>query len=205
MGVDERARPLAEDDLDPDPLGQFTAWFEEARDVVRAPEAMAIATAARDGAPSVRMVLLKSFDETGFVFYTGYASRKGRELEENPLAALLFHWDPLGRQVRIEGKVTRVTRTESESYFHSRPRAAQLAALASHQSEVLGEREDLERRYAELERELEGRDVPLPEAWGGFRLAPDAYEFWQHRENRMHDRLRYGRAGGAWTIERLSP
>jgi pyridoxamine 5'-phosphate oxidase len=151
------------------------------------------------------MVLLKGFDERGFVFYTGYESRKGRELAENPRAALLFHWDPLGRQVRVEGDVARVTHAESESYFHSRPRGAQLAALASHQSDVLGERDDLERRYEELERELEGKEVPLPQAWGGFRLVPDVYEFWQHRESRMHDRFRYRRDAGAWAIERLSP
>ena len=203
--MDERARPLERSDLDPDPLRQFDAWFREARDVVRAPEAMAIATANRSAVPSVRMVLLKDFDERGFVFYTGYGSRKGRELGENPRAALLFYWDPLGRQVRIEGNVTRVTQAESEEYFRSRPRGAQLAALASRQSEVLAQRGELESRYAQLEGEFDGGDVPLPETWGGYRLAPDAYEFWQHRENRMHDRFRYSRGEDGWGIDRLSP
>jgi pyridoxamine 5'-phosphate oxidase len=151
------------------------------------------------------MVLLKRFDERGFVFFTGYESRKGSELAENPHAALLFYWDPLGRQVRIEGRVERVTRGQSEEYFHSRPRGAQLAALASRQSNVLGDRDDLVARYEQLERELDGSEVPLPEAWGGFRLEPETYEFWQHRENRLHDRFRYRREGGRWTIERLSP
>ena len=203
--MDERARPLERADLDPNPLRQFAKWFREAHGVVRAPEAMAIATATPDGRSSLRMVLLKGFDENGFVFFTGYESRKGREMGENPQAALLFYWDPLGRQVRIEGDVSRAAREESDEYFHSRPRAAQLAALASQQSEVLATRDDLESRYAELERDLDGKEVPLPEAWGGFRLLPDAYEFWQHRENRMHDRFRYRRDGDRWTIERLSP
>ena len=205
MAVDERARPLEPADLDPDPLRQFDSWFREAATAVRAPEAMALATATRDGSPSLRMVLLKGFDKRGFVFYTGYESRKGAELAENPHAALLFYWDPLGRQVRIEGSVERVAREQSAEYFHSRPRGAQLAALTSRQSTVLGDRDDLLTRYGELERELQDRDVPLPEAWGGFRLEPQAYEFWQHRENRLHDRFRYRRDDGGWIIERLSP
>jgi pyridoxamine 5'-phosphate oxidase len=203
--MDERARPLEFADLDPDPLEQFRAWFREAEDTVRAPEALALATATADGAPSVRMVLLKGVDERGLVFFTGYESRKGRELAANPRAALLFYWDPLGRQVRVEGRLDRTTPAETDAYFHTRPRGAQIAALASRQSEVLASRADLERRVAELETELEGREVPVPPAWGGFRLTPDAYEFWQHRENRLHDRFRYRRSGEAWTIERLSP
>jgi pyridoxamine 5'-phosphate oxidase len=203
--VDERARPLDEAELDRDPFRQFETWFAEAATAVRAPEAMAIATAAADGAPSLRMVLLKAVDERGFVFYTGYESRKGAELAANPRAALLFYWDPLGRQVRVEGGVTKVTAEESERYFHSRPRGAQLAALASRQSTPIGSRAELDARYAELVRSLEGREVPLPPHWGGLRLVPDVFEFWQHRENRLHDRVRYRRDGGHWLLERLSP
>jgi pyridoxamine 5'-phosphate oxidase len=203
--MDERARPLREGDVDPDPLRQFERWFAEAAEVVRAPEAAAVATAAPDGAPSVRMVLLKRFDERGFVFFTHYDSRKGRELEANPRAALLVYWDPLGRQVRIEGAAEPVAHAESEEYFRTRPRGAQIAALASRQSRLLRDREELEQRVAELELEHEGEDVPRPESWGGIRIVPDTYEFWQHRESRLHDRLRYTRERGGWKIERLSP
>ena len=203
--MDERARPLDEGDLDRDPFRQFEAWFADAATRVRVPEAMAIATATNAGEPSLRMVLLKGFDEHGFVFFTGYESRKGRELAANPHAALLFYWDPLGRQVRVEGSVAKVARDESERYFHSRPRGAQIAALGSRQSTVIGGRAELDTRYAELERELDGREVPLPPQWGGLRLVPTAFEFWQHRENRLHDRLGYRREGDRWLIERLSP
>jgi pyridoxamine 5'-phosphate oxidase len=203
--VDAPARPLDERDLDRDPFRQFEAWFADAAVRLRVPEAMAIATANADGAPSLRMVLLKGFDERGFVFFTGYESRKGRELDANPRAALLLHWDPLGRQVRVEGGVTKVSPDESERYFHSRPRGSQIAALASRQSSVVPGRAELDARYAELERELDGRQVPLPPQWGGLRLAPVAFEFWQHRENRLHDRLRYRREGDRWLVERLSP
>jgi pyridoxamine 5'-phosphate oxidase len=188
-------------DLRADPLEQFHAWFEEARGAVETPEIMALATSG----PSVRMVLLKGADEQGFTFYTGYVSRKAAELERDPRAALLFHWAPLGRQVRVEGPVERVPAAESDAYFASRPRGAQLAASASRQSSVLEDRDELEARVAELQREYEGRDVPRPEHWGGYRLRPETYEFWQHRDDRMHDRFRYRRDGDGWVVERLSP
>jgi pyridoxamine 5'-phosphate oxidase len=195
---------LLEAEVDSDPLRQFAAWFEEAGQAeIRAPEAMAAATATRDGRPSVRMVLLKGFDERGFVFFTGYESRKGDELAENPRAALLFYWDPLGRQVRVEGTVERVEEPESDAYFDSRPRGAQISAAVSPQSRVVESRASLEARAAELE--TRGGEVPRPSSWGGFRLTPETYEFWQHRANRLHDRLRYRREGGAWKIERLAP
>jgi pyridoxamine 5'-phosphate oxidase len=149
-------------------------------------------------------VLLKNADAGGFTFHTNYKSRKGRELESNPRAALLFYWHELGRQVRVEGSIERVGRDESETYFRTRPRGAQLAALASAQSEPVESREVLDARFAELERRYPD-EVPLPNAWGGYRLVPETYEFWQHRENRLHDRFRYSREGEGWTIERLSP
>ena len=192
--------------VDPDPLEQFRRWYADAeRAEVRAPQAMALATATPDAAPSVRMVLLKSADERGFVFFTGYVSSKAGELDANPRAALLFHWVPLGRQVRVEGHVERVAGQESDAYFATRPRGAQLAAAASQQSSVLRDRAEIDTRVEELAREHEGSDVRRPEHWGGYRLVPEAYEFWQHRDDRLHDRLRYQRANGEWVVERLSP
>ena len=189
-----------------DPLALFAEWFREAEDAgVDVPETMTLATADSDGAPSARMVLLKGADEDGFVFYSGYVSRKAGELERNPQAALVFYWRPLGKQVRVEGRVERVSEAESAAYFATRPRASQLAAWASQQSKPLTGREELDRRYAELEREYDGRDVPLPPHWGGFRLRPDAIEFWQHRDNRLHDRIRYTRAREGWGSQLLYP
>jgi pyridoxamine 5'-phosphate oxidase len=195
---------LLESQVDPDPLRQFARWFEEAAAAgVAMPEAMALATATGDGRPSVRMVLLKGFDERGFSFYTGYESRKGRELAENPRAALLFHWPR--RQMRIEGPVERLTAEESDAYFASRPRGSRLSAIASRQSEVVSSREELEVRVAELDERFAGAEPPRPDRWGGFRLVPETYELWQHRDDRLHDRLRYRRDGDAWLVERLSP
>ena len=193
-------------DLAPDPLDQFRRWYAEAGDAVGMPEATALATATPDGAPSVRMVLLKRFDERGLVFHSHYTSRKGRELEANPHAALLFHWSPLGRQVRIEGRVERVSEEDSDAYFATRPRDAQLGALASRQSDPLGSRAELYERLAELEGDLKGGPVERPATWGGFLVVPSAWEFWQHRESRLHDRFRYElEPSGAWRLDRLFP
>ena len=207
LAVADISQPLMEADVDADPVRQFAAWFELAAGAgVRAPEAAALATAATDGAPSVRMVLIKRSDERGFVFYSNYASRKGRDLAANPRAALMFHWDPLGRQVRIEGAVERIGRDESAAYVRSRPRASQLSALASPQSRTIGGREVLERRVAELAALYDGAQLPLPDEWGGFRLRAEMYEFWQHRDDRLHDRLRYKRMrDGDWQLDRLAP
>jgi pyridoxamine 5'-phosphate oxidase len=192
--------------MNADPLREFQDWFGAARQAgVEVPEAMTLATATADGTPSARMVLLKGLEEEGFVFYTGYESRKAEELERNPRAALVFYWRSLGRQVRVEGPIERVSPDESAAYFATRPRGSQLAAWASEQSRPLGSRQELERRYAELEREYEGREVPRPPRWGGFRLRPESYEFWQHRDNRLHDRVRYVRAREGWRRELLSP
>jgi pyridoxamine 5'-phosphate oxidase len=205
--VTDPSQPLRLEDVDPDPVRQFTAWFEEAVSAgVSQPEAAALATASTDGAPSVRMVLVKQAGADGFVFFTNYESRKGGELSANPRAALLFHWEPFGRQVRIEGRVARTTREESEAYAHSRPRGSQLSALASPQSRAVESREFLERRVVELDERHAGAEVPVPGHWGGFRLTPETFEFWQHRANRLHDRLRYTpEPGGGWLIERLAP
>jgi pyridoxamine 5'-phosphate oxidase len=193
-------------DLASDPLEQFRSWFAVAAEAVEVPEAMALATATPEGAPSVRMVLLKGFDERGLVFYSHRTSRKGRELEANPQAALLLHWSPLGRQVRVEGRVEHVPDEESDAYFATRPRDAQVGALASRQSEPLESRAALDERLAELARDLGDGPVARPPTWGGFRLVPVAWEFWQHRASRLHDRFRYERErSGEWRIERLFP
>ena len=201
------ARPLRKADVHADPLAQFQAWFREAAESgLRLPEAVVLATAAADSAPSARMVLLKGADERGFSFFTNTESRKGAELAANERAALLFYWDPLGRQVRVEGRTAPVSREEAAEYFATRPRGSQIAAWASRQSEPLGGRDELEAEVARRAVELEGAEAPLPPWWGGYRLVPERYEFWQHRDDRLHDRLAYEPDGsGGWRIVRLSP
>jgi pyridoxamine 5'-phosphate oxidase len=194
-------------DLDPDPFVQFDAWYRAALQAqVNAPDAMALATASKDGIPSARMVLLKGFDRRGFVFYTNYESQKGRELAENPNAALVLYWPELGRQVRISGAASKVSRRESERYFQTRPVGSRLGTWASRQSEVIASRHVLEERLREVRERFPDEEIPLPPFWGGYRVAPRAFEFWQSRPDRLHDRFRYTRqADGSWLIERLSP
>ena len=194
-------------DLDPDPIKQFAKWFEAAEAAhPKLPNAMTLATATRDGKPSARVVLLKGFDQAGFVFFTNYESQKGRELDENPNASLVFYWAALDRQVRVEGRVRKTSHEESEAYFKTRPAESRLSAWASKQSSMVSSRRVLEDEMKRLAREYEGKEIPLPPYWGGFRLEPSVIEFWQNRPNRLHDRFRYNRqADGGWTIERLSP
>jgi pyridoxamine 5'-phosphate oxidase len=193
-------------DLAPDPFHQFGKWYEEAISAVaKLPNAMTLATATKDGLVSARMVLLKDFDHRGFVFYTNYESRKCRELEENPFATLIFYWAEVDRQVRISGRVDRVTREESQEYFQTRPRESQIAAWASEQSAVIESRDALEKKFREYAARYEGREVPLPPFWGGYRLDAEEMEFWQSRTGRLHDRFRYRRQRDEWIIERLSP
>ena len=197
---------LAEKDLAKDPFRQFEKWFQEAEaSKLVEPNAMILATAGRDGRPSARTMLLKGVDGRGFVFFTNYESRKGRELDANPHATLVFPWFAFERQVIVEGTVTRVAREESEAYFHSRPLASQIGAWASAQSSILAGRKALEEAFKETEKKYSGQTVPLPPHWGGWRLAPETVEFWQGRRSRLHDRLRYRRAKDGWTVERLAP
>jgi pyridoxamine 5'-phosphate oxidase len=200
-----RAR-LDEKDASHDPIVEFSRWFAQAQEAqVAEPNAMTLATAASTGMPSARLVLLKGFDERGFVFFTDYRSRKGQELEENPQAALVFYWGELERQVRITGPVERTSAEESEAYYRTRPLGSRLGAWVSHQSLVIPSRAQLEQGLEEVQARFPDEDVPLPPYWGGYRVRPEVIEFWQGRESRLHDRLRYVREGGRWRIERLSP
>jgi pyridoxamine 5'-phosphate oxidase len=197
---------LTEADLARDPYRQFEKWFQEAEAAkIGEPNAMTLCTSTRDGRPSGRTILLKGVDGRGFVFFTNYESRKGRELHENPRACLVFPWLALERQVIAEGTLAKVPREESEAYFHTRPRASQLAAWVSQQSAVISGRGVLEDSMKMLETKYAGREVPLPPHWGGWRLAPETVEFWQGRRSRLHDRLRYRRQDEGWLVERLAP
>ncbi len=197
---------LHEADMDADPIVQFNKWFEKVIEAdLHEPNAMILATATPDGRPSARTVLLKGYDERGFVFYTNYEGRKASELEANPACALLFYWGELERQVRIEGRVGRISVEESDAYFASRPRGSRLGAWASEQSRPVGDRVVLEERVRALEEEYEDREIPRPTFWGGYRVEPHTIEFWQGRENRLHDRLVYRQTGGEWKLERLQP
>jgi pyridoxamine 5'-phosphate oxidase len=199
--------PLLESEVDADPIRQFGLWLERAVAAgLREPHAMTLATATPDGRPSARVVLLREFDAAGFVFYTNYDGRKGKELADNPRAALVFYWPELERQVRIEGTVEQISPEQSDRYFRTRPRDSQLGAWASPQSAVLPGRDVLEERFRAVEREYEGREVPRPPNWGGYRVRPEVVEFWQGRPGRLHDRLCYRPLpAGGWKIERLSP
>ncbi|HTL69233.1 MAG TPA: pyridoxamine 5'-phosphate oxidase [Lacunisphaera sp.] len=201
------SRSLDAPDLRPDPFAQFDLWMREAIETeLLEPNAMALATVGADGQPSVRTVLLKGFDERGLVFYTNFESRKAREIGANPAVALMFAWLPLERQVTVTGRAAKVSTAESLKYFLSRPRDSQIGAWASRQSEVITTRSLLETKFAEMKRKFLAGEVPLPDFWGGFRVEPSTFEFWQGRPNRLHDRFRYSRqAGGTWRIERLMP
>lgn len=204
---DEQRDSLSPAGMDKDPVKQFSCWFDEAEQAnIPLYNAMTLATSNHMGKPSARIVLLKEIDAGGFIFYTNYGSRKARDLEGNPFASLVFCWLPLSRQVRVEGKVERVTTDESDLYFASRPRGYQVAAHASSQSHIIEDRDVLDRNYAEAAQKFAGQAVPRPAHWGGFRVLPESLEFWQEGEHRLHDRLRYRRdSAGCWVIERLAP
>jgi pyridoxamine 5'-phosphate oxidase len=201
-----RLKSLDINNLNPDPFLQFNAWFDEAQlaEVMEA-NAMALATASAQGRPSCRIVLLKGSDSKGFLFFTNYNSRKGIDLASNPFACVTFYWRELERQVIIDGSIEKLTREEGELYFASRPRGSQLGAWASHQDESVASREELERAYGHFEKMYERKSIPMPPYWGGYRLLPERFEFWQGRPNRLHDRFRYLLRNGSWQIDRLAP
>ena len=200
------SEPLTEDSVKEDPVEQFRFWFDEAlRAEQPDPEAMTLSTATREGVVSARIVLLKGFDQSGFVFYTNYQSQKSRELVDNPRAAMTFYWPALNRQIRIEGTTEKVSQQESEEYFLTRPRGSQIGAWTSPQSEEIPDRETLERKLAEMEERFKDQSIPCPLFWGGFRLKPVLFEFWQGRESRLHDRILYRRQDEIWQISRLAP
>jgi pyridoxamine 5'-phosphate oxidase len=201
---DYSGEPLSETESDPDPFAQFMRWFDQVRDREADPTAFALATSTRDGRPSVRTVLLKGVDEGGFVFYTNYNSRKAHELNDTGRAALLFYWPSLVRQVRIDGLVEKVDEDESDAYFATRPMESRWSVYASDQSEVIDSRAALESRYT-LARQTYGEHVPRPSWWGGYRVIPAEFEFWQGRPSRLHDRLRYQREATGWRRDRLAP
>jgi len=199
-------KELDESSIKSDPFEQFSVWMGESlKSNLIDPSAMILATSDKNGIPSVRVVLLKGVDPDGFVFYTNYESRKGKELLENPIASILFFWKELERQIRIEGKVEKISQKESEEYFHSRPIESQLAAWASEQSTVIPDRKYLEERFEELKTKYSGKKIPLPPFWGGLKLVPVHFEFWQGRENRLHDRICYLKENSGWKKERLAP
>jgi pyridoxamine 5'-phosphate oxidase len=197
--------PLEITDCDPNPFVQFQQWFVEAKGEMLERDAISVATSTRDGMPSTRMVLLRHVDERSVGWFTNYDSRKGHDLEENPFAAILWYCEPRGRQVRMEGPVEKMTASESDDYFATRARGSQLGAHASAQSSVIASREELEERVNELDAEYFGRDIPRPDNWGGYRLTPNRFEFWQHRESRLHDRIVYLSTPNGWTLERQAP
>ncbi|MFA6596328.1 MAG: pyridoxamine 5'-phosphate oxidase [Ignavibacteriaceae bacterium] len=206
LRVDYKSAELNETHIRQDPIEQFENWFNDSIHAkIYEPNAMTLATSSGDGLPNARIVLLKGFDKNGFVFYTNYESHKGQELEYNPKVALLFFWKELARQVRIKGKVEKISRKESDEYFHSRPKESQLGAWASNQSSEIPDRKFLEERFKTLQKKFGGKEIPLPPHWGGYRVVPFEIEFWQGRENRLHDRIVYRLVENDWKISRLSP
>ena len=197
---------LNRDDLLESPTEMFRSWFEKVEDLEHIePNAAILSTSTKKGKPSSRTVLVKEFSEKGFVFYTNYKSKKAQEIEVNPYASLIFYWQDFERQVRIQGKVRKISRNKSEKYFHSRPRLSQISVLASYQSKNLGSREDLESKVKEFEKMYDGKEIPIPDYWGGYILEHRNVEFWQGRRDRLHDRFVYTKHGRIWQIERLAP